>query len=302
MKQSYFPYLPNSRYEDNKRYRYINEMMEKNPFTYHKRKNISSFYDSNNVYPQLNLNLENENALTSNNLQNNNGNDINQELLVFQKANEKYINSFNNFMRQKSSNIENNAHRYLNYITKNNKSYSINDNLNILPENTNYVERNNNKEKSLNRKKFKNKSTTDLNVFYKSKINDEYKINDDHKSNIIEKDVKNFTPGSVKARGSDITNPFFYDRIAKEIIKRNQEAMDYNIKKSENKYFKNKNLWKYSDDKLAVDPGKLNNPNYYTLGDSVLDRNPILNKGQYSPSFLRNYKFFSRQNDIFDVK
>ena len=38
MKKSYFPYLPNSRIEDNKRYKYIRDMMEKNPFTYHKRK------------------------------------------------------------------------------------------------------------------------------------------------------------------------------------------------------------------------------------------------------------------------
>ena len=37
MKEEYFPYLPNSRLEDNKKYKYINDIMDKNPFTYHKK-------------------------------------------------------------------------------------------------------------------------------------------------------------------------------------------------------------------------------------------------------------------------
>ena len=51
--------------------------------------------------------------------------------------------------------------------------------------------------------------------------------------------------------------------------------MDYNLKESENKFIKNKKLSKYSDDKLAIAPGKINNPKYYNLGESVLDKNPI---------------------------
>lgn len=55
--------------------------------------------------------------------------------------------------------------------------------------------------------------------------------------------------------------------------------MDYNIKESKNKFIKNKKLFKYSDDKLALAPGKINNPKYYSLGESVLDKNIILSKG-----------------------
>ena len=75
-----------------------------------------------------------------------------------------------------------------------------------------------------------------------------------YKYNTVEFGKKNFIPNIIKARGSD--------RIAKEIIKKNQEVMDYNIKESENKYIKMKKLSKYSDVKLAIEPGKVNNPNF----------------------------------------
>lgn len=308
MKQSYFPYLPNSRNEDNKRYKYIREMMEKNPFTYHKRKNLSSSYSTSQYYIAPNNNLiinqnesinypnspsNNNNIKNINNINNSNENNINQELLFFQKANDKYIDSYNNFMKQKSSIIENNAQKYLNYIAQNKNPHNRNNIDNTISNNN---KRNNSLlplSNELERKKYtlyENKSASNINSF---------SIGD--KSNTIEVDKKNFIPSYIKARGSDITNPFFYDRIAKEIIKKNQETMDYNLKESENKYIKKKNMFKYSDDKLAIAPGKINNPKYYNLGESVLDKNPILNKGQYSPSFSRNYKYFSRQENIFDI-
>ena len=320
MKQSYFPYLPNSRNEDNQRYKYIREMMEKNPFTYHKRKNITSSFSTNNYFANNNNNNNrnqdqsqniNQNINQNNIIKNypksfstinyNNdpiGNNANQELLIFQKANDRYMDSYNNFMKQKSSSIEINAQKYLNYITKNKKPYNINNvNVNLLP---------NNKEKTTSTLPLSNDYRFKKNIIYENKsasnLNTLSKRNNNIiNNNTIEVDKRNFIPNYIKARGSDITNPFFYDRIAKEIIKKNQEAMDYNLKESESKYITKKNLPKYSADKVALAPGKINNPKYFSLGESVLDKNPILNKGEYSPSFSRNYKFFSRQENIFDI-
>ncbi len=124
MKQSYFPYLPNSRIEDNKRYKFINDMMEKNPFAFHKRKNISSSFD--------NYIIKN-----NNNFNNFNGNNINQEVLFFQKDNDKYIDSYNSFMKQKSSTIENNAQKYLNYLSQNKISLNLNNKTNYFQNNNN---------------------------------------------------------------------------------------------------------------------------------------------------------------------
>ena len=303
MKKSYFPYLPNSRIEDNKRYKYIREMLEKNPFTYHKRKNVSSSMDFDNfrITPNNNSNQNknkiNTNLKDNNIIDNSNGNNINQELLFFQRENDKYIDSYNSFMKQKSSTIENNAQKYLNYITQNKRPYNLDNKKNTFSNNGKFFINNTGplSNDSRGRKKilFENKSASNIKEA-------PMRNNGEFAYNTIEVDKKNFIPSLIKARGSDITNPFFYDRIAKEIIKKNQEMMDYNLKESENKFIKNRNLSKYSDDKLAVAPGKINNPNYYNLGESKLDKNPILSKGQYSPSFTRNYKYFSRQPNLFD--
>ena len=305
MKKSYFPYLPNSRIEDNKRYKYIRDMMEKNPFTYHKRKNVSKSFDINNYHiildnPNQKQIIQNSNNSNINFIDNSNGNNVNQELLFFQKANDNYIDSYNSFMKQKSSTIENNAQRYLNYITNNKKEFNVNNKQNLLKSNEEYNNNLNNyspinnEELGKRNSMYENKSTADIKAFplIKSK---------EYANRTIEVDKRNFIPSIIKARGSDITNPFFYDCIAKEIIKKNQETMDYNLKESENKFNKNKKLSKYSDDKLAVAPGKINNPKYYNLGESTLDKNPILNKGDYSPSFSINYNYFSRQPNIFDM-
>lgn len=317
MKLSYFPYLPNSRNEDNKRYKYIRDMMEKNPFTYHKRKNISSSLSTLNSYMNnfndIQNNINENKARNFHNsvdrMNNNNyfnGNNINQELLFFQKANERYMDSYNNFMKQKSSTIENNAQRYLNYIIQNKRPRDPNTNLsNDLSEKTNNIMSSANEFKKRKNFFYENKSASDFNILYNRPKNDiiESKVNNntinDNNNDTIETEKKNFIPNNIKARGSDITNPFFYDRIAKEIIKKNQEVSKYNLKESEIKYNKMKKLPKYSEDKLAIAPGKRNSPEYYTLGESVLDKNPILNKGDYSPSFSRNYKYFSRQENIF---
>ena len=246
MKKSYFPYLPNSRIEDNKRYKYIRDMMEKNPFTYHKRKNISSSFNTNNYHiildnPSKNQIMQNNKCSDFNNMDDSNGNNINQELLFFQKENDNYMESYNSFMKQKSSTIENNAQRYLNYITNNKKSFSVNSKHNLLQNDEEFNNNLNNnfplsnEEKGKKNIMYENKSAADIKEFPLIKCKE-------YANKTIEVDKRNFIPSIIKARASDITNPFFYDCISKEIIKKNQEAMDYNLKESENIFNKKKKL------------------------------------------------------------
>ena len=82
-------------------------------------------------------------------------------------------------------------------------------------------------------------------------------------------------------------------------MEKNQEVMAYNMKVSENKFRKKLITPKFSDDKIALAPGKIKNPNYYNLGESFLDKNPILNKGIYSPSYSFNANYFNRYKNVF---
>ena len=273
-KISYFPYLPNSKIDDNKRYKYICDKIEKEPFAYHKKKN-SSFVFNKQYYISLDSDL------------NKNRNKINQELLFFQKENDKYINSYNNFMQKKSSQIEENAENYLNYFSgyKNN----INNEQNFQNTKNNYL---NYSQELLPKNKYLSKNRSVPNLFPSTSRN----YNNITK---VKTEKNNFIPSLVKTRGSDITNPFFYDEVAKEIMEKNQEVMAYNMKVSENKFRKKLITSKFSDDKIALAPGKINNPNYYNLGESFLDKNPILNKGIYSPSYSFNANYFNRYKNVF---
>jgi len=273
-KISYFPYLPNSKIDDNKRYKYICDKIEKEPFAYHKKKN-SSFVFNKQYYISQDSDL------------NKNKNKINQELLFFQKENDKYINSYNNFMQKKSSKIEENAENYLNYLSgyKNN----LNNDQNFKNVKNNYL----NYSRELPPKnKYLSKNRSVPNLFPSTSRN----YNNITK---VKTEKNNFIPSLVKTRGSDITNPFFYDEVAKEIMEKNQEVMAYNMKVSENKFRKKLITSKFSDDKIALAPGKINNPNYYNLGESFLDKNPILNKGIYSPSYSFNANYFNRYKNVF---
>ena len=273
-KISYFPYLPNSKSDDNKRYKYICDKIEKEPFAYHKKKN-SSFVFNKQYYISLDSDL------------NKNRNKINQELLFFQKENDKYINSYNNFMQKKSSQIEENAENYLNYFSgyKNN----INNEQNFQNTKNNYL---NYSQELLPKNKYLSKNRSVPNLFPSTSRN----YNNITK---VKTEKNNFIPSLVKTRGSDITNPFFYDEVAKEIMEKNQEVMAYNMKVSENKFRKKLITSKFSDDKIALAPGKIKNPNYYNLGESFLDKNPILNKGIYSPSYSFNANYFNRYKNVF---
>ena len=284
MKPSYFPYLPSSKNEDNKRYKYMLNKIEKEPFIFHKKKN-ASFVFKKHYYISQNNNLD----------LNKNQNKVNQELLFFQNDNDRYINSYNNFMKNKSDLIKENAFNYLHYISQKNK-LSNTDITNSFEPKINFL----NNSQLLNQPKkilTKNKSLPNIKIPFRNLKKEEFKLKlaETDKNNNI-----NFVPRIIKARGSDITNPFFYDQVARDIMQKNYEVMNYNLKESENKFFLKKKIPKYSDEKIALAPGKINNPNYYNLGESKLEKNPILNKGIYSPSFSYNANYFKRYKGIFD--
>ncbi len=78
------------------------------------------------------------------------------------------------------------------------------------------------------------KNPTEINLFT-------YRTNINNNNNSFDM-TSNFTPNIIKAKKTDVTNPFFYNGVAKEIIKLNQEVMEYNKKESENKYNNKKKL------------------------------------------------------------
>ena len=289
MKLSYFPYLPNSKNEDNKRYKYVCDKIEKDPFTYHKKKNSSILFKKQYIVPQNNLDL------------NKNQNKINQELLFFQNENDKYINSFNNFLQKKSLMIEENTESYLNFLSQNKKLKHLdsteNNSINTKEGINSYVNYLHRYQQPKTKKSlFKNNSEPDL-IRLSPRLHKNYeKYN---KTSIETEKNNSFIPNLIKARGSDITNPFFYDQVAKEIMQKNKEVMIYNINESEYKLKKKKMDSKFSEDKIALAPGKIKDPNYYNLGESFLDKNPILNKGNYSPSFSYNANYFNRHKNVF---
>ena len=298
-KITYFPYLPNSRNEDNKRYKYIRDMMEQNPFTFHRKKNPFSYFDKNRFKIV-------ENNDDKNNEINNNPsiNDNNLDNLIFQKDHDRYMNLYNNFMQKKTSKIEENAQNYLKFLVQSKKSFQLNNNLTNSQTITNNNSISNTNQSSIlnsfnnqtipisnkGRKHFilGVKTPSEGNLFSPKSCN-----------NIIEYDKNNFIASNIKTRNSDITNPFFYNGIAKEIIKLNQETMNYNKKLSENKYKKKKSNSRYFNDDIPLSPEKIQNPNYYNIGESNLEINPIINKGLYSLSYSRNYNHFKRQKSDF---
>ena len=282
MKLSYFPYLPNSKNEDNKRYKYVCDKIEKDPFAYHRKKNASFLFNKYYVASPNEINFGG------------NQNKINQELLLFQNENDKYINSFNNFMKQKSSEIEENTENYLNYLSQERMINKMNNSKTIKQNGINsYINYSHRIQPKTKISLFRNKSEPDLITLSSRGFNNEV-----NNFKTLETEKNNFIPGVIKAKGSDITNPFFYDQVAKEIMQKNQEVMDYNRKQSENK-FKKKITSKFSDDKIPLGPEKINNPKYYDLGASSLIKNPILNKGIYSPSFSYNANYFNRYKNVF---
>ena len=310
-KLTYFPYLPNSRIEDNKRYKYIRDMMEKNPFSYHRKKNIFSNFNEN---PNSNIDNIKENDQNNKFLIN----DQENESLIFHNNHDKYMNLYNNFMQRKTSTIEAHAQNYLNFLIKLKKPFQINNTPNKNISNKILItSRNNNNFQSLSPI---NNNSSPINFFNNNTISLSNEIrgrkhflkekttpsesnifsqNNNKNSTENETQNENFIAGKINSKHTDITNPFFYNGIAKEIIRMNQETMDYNRKESEKIYQKKKKNLRYYENDLPLSPEKINNPNYYNIGDSSLEINPIINRGNYSLSYSRNYKGFNRQKSNF---
>ena len=257
----YFPYLPYSQIEDNKRCQNIIKEMEKDPFTFHKKK--ISFIN-----------------LCHNNKEKNIGE--NQELLFFQKWHDKNINLYNNYMKRKASTIEANTRNYLKFMSHRNiinLRKSRNENYyNPIKENIN---------SNINDISKLNHCNSNLNINNKEK--DKKELNFNNKKNQIEeyilKKSAELMKSNVKFRRSDITNPSYFNEKGEGIMKLNNDAMNYNIREAEKKY--NKKLMNKYDD-IPLSPEKIQNPNYYNIGESSLNVNPLINKGSYFQNGLKN--------------
>lgn len=260
----YFPYLPYSQIEDNKRCQNILKEMEKDPFTFHKKK--SSLM---NLY---NINLQKDSG-------------ENQELLFFQKRHDKDINSYNNFMQKKSSTIEANARNYLKYI-----SHPINiNNLSKRRSQKDYSSIKENINSNINNLSTLTHSNSNLNIDNKETEKSSLYFN--LKKNPTEKNIftkkSEFIAGNVKIKRSDITNPSYFNEIGEEIMKLNNDVMNYNIKEAQKKL--NKKMMNKNED-ISISPEKINNRDYYNIGESTLNVNPIINKGSYFQNELKNIK------------
>lgn len=260
----YFPYLPYSQIEDNKRCQNILKEMEKEPFTFHKKK--SSLM---NLY---NINLQKDSG-------------ENQELLFFQKRHDKDINSYNNFMQKKSSTIEANARNYLKYI-----SHPINiNNLSKRRSQKDYSSIKENINSNINNLSTLTHSNSNLNIDNKETEKSSLYFN--LKKNPTEKNIftkkSEFIAGNVKIKRSDIANPSYFNEIGEEIMKLNNDVMNYNIREAQKKL--NKKMMNKNED-ISISPEKINNRDYYNIGESTLNVNPIINKGSYFQNELKNIK------------
>ena len=262
----YFPYLPYSQIEDNKRCQNIIKEMKKDPFTFHKKK--SSLINLYYINKQKDVGE-------------------NQELLFFQKWHDEDINSYNNYMKRKSSTIEANTRNYLKFIS--------NPNIINLRKSRNQIYYNpikENQSSNINNISSLNHSNNNVNIQIKQLNQQELNFN--IKKNPTEKDIfkkrDELIKNNAKFRRSDISNPSYFNEIGEEIMKLNNEAMDYNIREAEKKLYK-KLTNKYDD--ISLSPEKIQNINYYNLGESFLDVNPLINKGSYFQNELKNAKKYN---------
>ena len=260
-KVKYFPYLPYSQIEDNKRCQNIIKEMERDPFTFHKKK--ISFINLCHTNKEKNIGE-------------------NQELFFFQKWHDKNINSYNNYMKRKASTIEANTRNYLKFMSHRNiinLRKSRNENYyNPIKENIN---------SNINDISKLNHCNSNLNI--NNKEIDKKELNFNIKKNQIEeyilKKSAELMKSNVKFRRSDITNPSYFNEIGEGIMKLYNDAMNYNIREAEKKYNK-KFMNKYDD--IPLSPEKIQNPNYYNIGESSLNVNPLINKGSYFQNGLKN--------------
>ena len=270
-----------------KRNEELEKVLRNNPFLYHKKKySISSEFNDSDI--------EDENS-------------NNQEFLLFQDENKKQINTLKNRINRRNFLMEENANNYINYMMKEKNLKNKNIQTEPTTNNKRYSRLYNSGIQSLmqNNNELKNNNLLFLNYNGNSnqrKINlKNYSYDHNSISNIINKnkafspDESNFVPKIV----SDITNKNYYDKINRHLkIQFNKNYLNYNQflidnKKNQNyikktPYIKNKN-------ELTLPPGGISNPNYYSLGESKLSSNPIVNPGNRNEIFnhLNNHKLKS---------
>ena len=270
-----------------KRNEEIEKVLKNDPFLYHKKKYVisSRFNDSNTKE----------------------GDNTNNELLLFQDENKKHINTLKNKINRKSFIIEENANNYLNYMM--NEKNLNNKNMKTEPcqRNKRYTQLMKSGIQSLSPNKYAiNKNLLFSN--YQNNTLDKKIMNNnpfhynsiDNMNKAFSYDENNFLPIiNTKKSASDITDNNYYDKISRQLkMQFNKNYLDYNqeiINKRKSPNNSNKMPYIKNNNELTLPIGGISNPNYYNLGESKLSANPIVNPGNRAQIFntFRTHKLKS---------
>ena len=273
-----------------KRNEEIEKVLKNDPFLYHKKKYvISSRFNDGDTKE---------------------GDDTNNELLVFQDENKKHINTLKNKINKKSFIIEENANNYLNYMM-NEKNFN-NKNMKTEPgqRNKRYTQLIKSGIQSLSPNKYALNKNLLFSNYQNNTLDKKFNMNDPYNYNSIDNihnmnkafsyDENNFLPIiSTKKSASDITDNNYYDKISKQLkMKYNKDYLDYNqemINKRKSPSNTNKMPYIKTNNELTLPIGGISNPNYYNLGESKLSSNPIVNPGNRAQIFnqFRTHKLKS---------
>lgn len=263
-----------------KRNEEIEKVLKNDPFLYHKKKYvISSRFNDGDTKE---------------------GDDTNNELLVFQDENKKHINTLKNKINKKSFIIEENANNYLNYMM-NEKNFN-NKNMKTEPgqRNKRYTQLIKSGIQSLSPNKYALNKNLLFSNYQNNTLDKKFNMNYPYNYNSIDNihnmnkafsyDENNFLPIiSTKKSASDITDNNYYDKITRQLkMQLNKNYLDYNqslMNKRKSPSNDNKILYIRNNDELTLPPGRILNPNYYNLGESKLSSNPIVNPGNRAPIF-----------------
>ena len=270
-----------------KRNEEIEKVLKNDPFLYHKKKYvISSRFNDGDTKE---------------------GDDTNNELLVFQDENKKHINTLKNKINKKSFIIEENANNYLNYMM-NEKNFN-NKNMKTEPgqRNKRYTQLIKSGIQSLSPNKYVLNKNLLFSNYQNNTLDKKFNMNYPYNYNSIDNihnmnkafsyDENNFLPLiNTKKSASDITDNNYYDKISKQLkMKYNK---DYNLEMiNKRKSPSNANKMPYikTNNELTLPIGGISNPNYYNLGESKLSSNPIVNPGNRAQIFnqFRTHKLKS---------
>lgn len=273
-----------------KRNEEIEKVLKNDPFLYHKKKYvISSRFNDGDTKE---------------------GDDTNNELLVFQDENKKHINTLKNKINKKSFIIEENANNYLNYMM-NEKNFN-NKNMKTEPgqRNKRYTQLIKSGIQSLSPNKYALNKNLLFSNYQNNTLDKKFNMNYPYNYNSIDNihnmnkafsyDENNFLPIiNTKKSASDITDNNYYDKISKQLkMKYNKDYLDYNqemINKRKSPSNANKMPYIKTNNELTLPIGGISNPNYYNLGESKLSSNPIVNPGNRAQIFnqFRTHKLKS---------